>query len=99
MLGVHSLHPFPGRFLFGQQLLGEQSEPRTLGGQGAFGRRKSALRNASGFWPFKDAASNFYCQWGRESGYERRLDVSAVWRHWLTIAGYGHNTFGGCRGR
>jgi len=38
MLGVHSPHPFPGRFLFGQQLLGEQSEPRTLGGQGAFGR-------------------------------------------------------------
>jgi hypothetical protein len=38
MLGIHSLQPFPGRFLFGQQLLGEQSEPRTLGGQGAFGR-------------------------------------------------------------
>ncbi len=64
VLGVNSLQAFPGRFLFGQQLFGEQSESRTLGSQGSFCRREPTFRDTAGLWPFKGGATYLHADEG-----------------------------------
>jgi hypothetical protein len=64
VLGVNSPQAFRGRFLFGQQLGGEQSELRPLGSKGSFCRRKPAFCDVSGLWPIEWPMTNLHAYWG-----------------------------------
>ena len=65
VVGVDSPNAFLGCFLLGQYLTGEQGETLSLAGQDALCRGQPTRRDASGLGPFKDAASDFHCHWGR----------------------------------
>ena len=77
-LGVDSVNAFLSGFLLGQDLTGEQGEAFTLTGQDAFCRSQPTRCHAPGLRPFKDAVSDFHCQWGRDPGAERQLHETAV---------------------